>query len=175
MPWGSSAVLRYVQVAPLAVSASMAAEVALSPTLQDIAASVKDLQPAASSRSALLDTVADRFQRDVDSLRQAVTEIVLRLDDQDALGQRKSTEFVLNTKSEVLHRVVLGDPDTDPSLWSTRCPWRLGLVAHAARCSSKPPDAALCDKCFPQEAADQRALMLRAASSSDDDLSQCDP
>ena len=58
-------------------------------------------------------------------------------------------EFVVNTRTEVHHRVRLKAGDS--WLWSARCSWMFGRAGHrfSTTLATKPDE--LCDKCFYRE------------------------
>ena len=151
--WGSDAILRYVQDAPLAVQHELAAEVSMQPSLRDIALSVGELRHEAPNGQVLLKKVADRHQTAIDALREAVVAIEARLVAKDLAQQLPDQGFVRNTKSGVIHKVLYGDVNARPDAWLTRCPWKFGLSTWAERCGSPEPGQSRCDKCFPDEAA----------------------
>ena len=154
--WGSNAVLRYVQDAPLSVQSEIASEVLLSPTIRDITTSVKELKDTAAGDEELARGVAARHATDVAHLRELVKDIAERLRNLEGKQTGDKPPYVRNSGTGVVHRVLVGAVDVPPALWATACPWKFGKALHAERCGPPGETDAICERCFPEIAASRR-------------------
>ena len=121
--WGSSAVVRYVQQAPLArqpavarhlcakISQGAPAEVAAEPA-QPAAACL--VTPAAGTHRSLHLPNAD-----------ALRDLQARLSKLERQAG-PITDRIVNVESNCLHRVLIGGPQWPPKEWRTQCSWRFG-------------------------------------------------
>ena len=155
--WGSDAVQRYVQEAPLVGQCDVAAEVMLTPSLKDVALSVSELRHDTPDTKVLAQRVADRHQGDIRALQDAVELISRRLQAMEEAEALPEQGCVRNTKSGVVHRVLCANKDIPRNCWQARCPWKFGTSRDAERCEKPGKDEVRCERCFPENAATRLA------------------
>ena len=130
--WGSDIIMRYVADSPL---------------------SQVRLQSASSSSSS---STADQrhmaeLSTKVAKLSAFVEDAIAEVHALKAEFSRKTEEscldFVQHCTSKCWHEILIGDLDTPPALWKTRCGWRFSHQPHyrSARVSS---EGGKCDRCF---------------------------
>ena len=142
--WGSRAIERYVQDAPLANTAWAAQAVA---GLHDsneprFASNMQEAEPIAvcsqqASEETIEDVVTKHAAWSSDSLRRAVTK---------AMSDQQW--FIHNPKSKKVHLPDMGELGRQSDNWRTKCSrWRYGLASHVRHVEILP-GFHKCERCF---------------------------
>ena len=175
--WGSSAVGRYVQQAPLAHQAGVAGKVASALSLLAVSQAVDEVRSQVSEQGLLTTALQERLALPTLPSAAALEQLSARL----ALLERRAgplasptsavPETVLNLDSRCLHRVLTDTAVCQPAHWVTYCGWAFGVRPHR-RASAAVDAASRCERCFP-EFRRARALagpaLADVGSSSEDD------
>ena len=127
--WGSDAVLRYIQEAPLA----------------DTSVAARAVSQNSSSSGAAVPPVQQ--PPPCNPLTDQVRVLV-----KDALTQQcAASVFVLNPKSKLAHRPSSTEGTSDSAFWLSACGrWRYGNKSHT-RNPAVPPGYSKCKTCFPED------------------------
>ena len=171
--WGSDAVLRYVQDAPLAVQEEISSEVMLSPTLRDVTASVTELRPTAKGTENLAELVAAQCSTQLQHVYGLVRELVRRMEAKEAPEAAGKQDCVRNDKSGAIHRILVGSVEVPSQQWATYCPWKFGQAPHAVRCGWPGQKDAVCSTCFPDIAAERRGAEEAPVDSGSEESQEC--
>ena len=182
--WGSAAVLRYVQQAPLSNQQGVAQAAIRGLTLQEVdrlaPMMIKDhpTKPPAAVRRAVIDSALEVEVRDMSATmlvnynaldeRLQVIEASLAEVDTTRPGP---TVGVRRTRTSKLHKVSVGlhDNAARPIL-TTACGWRYGGVPHIIEQLGVTPGveqlgASRCYRCFPEDRTDPEGTRLRSDES----------
>ncbi len=139
--WGSGVILRYVQEAPLA---KLTDKFRLLSDTGEKQGDLDKLSFCIHSLVARLDSQGSGFE----ALRRELVEHSAKL---AALEEAaKGFSFVVNSKSQVGHRVLCDGADLPPGSWRTRCGWHFANAAHFRCRELKNLNlSAMCAVCFP--------------------------
>ena len=175
--WGSSAVGRYVQQAPLAHQAGVAGKVASTLFLLAVSQAVDEVRSQVSEQGLLTTALQERLALPTLPSAAALEQLSARL----ALLERRAgplasttstvPETVLNLDPRCLRRVLTDIAVCQLAHWVTYCGWAFGVRPHS-RASAAVDAASRCERCFP-EFRQARALagpaLADVGSSSEDD------
>jgi len=177
--WGSNAVLRYVQDAPLELQGGVAIRAAAG-AVKDCGRRLAEIQAdVASARSAdleakVLEALSSALEKD--NVRAYVDKIV-----HDALVSRAASEqattkveelprlFVKNKATKKVHQALVFGHDSPPESWQTFCGWQFGAAKHEVA-KKLGRETNLCRDCFAKtkgEAQQPQSDSTSSASSSE--------
>ena len=176
--WGSAAVLKYVQDAPLAQQASVAGRLASSVRLMQSLESVrKEVNLGLKTgKQSLNDKCRDTLKDSPGWARKAELEaLVSRVEVLEGKVDRRH-RFVMNMDSFCVHKVLMWEEDIPKDMWETVCHWKFGTAQFEF--VQTLPEEGTCDRCWRRTKCDRGALMRgrrssegRAAASVDDGVS----
>ena len=130
--WGSDVILRYVADSPLS-------QVGLQSSSSSSSSSSANKRHIAELSTKVAKLAA--FVEDAIAEVQALKADIARRTEESCL------EFVQHCTTKCWHEILIGDLDTPPALWKTRCGWRFSHQPHnrSARVSC---EGSKCDRCF---------------------------
>ena len=133
--WGSNAILRYIQQAPLALQHRLASSLAHNP---NVMAGPLAIEPAqhlseAQIRAVLQDTI-DEIRKDLETVQ--------------ILATQEKELFIINLNTQFVHRPDPFETNLPTAEWKAKgCKWRYGQLSHK-RVSVLPDGPLLCPGCF---------------------------
>lgn len=170
--WGSMAILRYIQEAPLLRQRSIASEVA-GETLKDIHAKVARIRLEHADPETRVKTIQEETKERHGDIKEWFNIINQRLDQVD---KKLEPEF-MQSKLGKIHRILRADVREETSEWASWCGWRLGHTVHRrfshAQVTAAMQPCSTCEKCFAMMAGTTGAGGDASDSSSDSSDSTC--
>ena len=172
--WGSNAVLRYVQDAPLELQGGVAIRAAAG-AVKDSGRRLAEIQADAASvqkddlDAKVLEALSSALEKD--NVRAYVDKIVHDALVSQRTGGHASAKveelprlFVKNKATKKVHQALVFGPDTPPESWQTFCGWQFGAAKHeVARKLGKETN--LCRDCFAKARRDSQEAQDDSSSS----------
>jgi hypothetical protein len=159
--WASDALLRYAGEAPLRAITGDARRLR----------ALRDASPIAPPTATIDDVLAElvKHRAEIDE-QLSRTDAATRSHLEDELARRlalprtepaPAQKFVLNPRSECIHRAASHGTAVPPTAWRTQCGWRFAFSAHSLTCDLKGIMWwQVCSICCPSERAALRLTQL---------------
>ena len=143
--WGSMAITRYVQEAPLAAGILQAPR---STSLEDVSALIRTHVGPSSSRDVQLeDTIATLTSR-LDAIEPNLEALKVKVATVLADTGPRQLSLVQKPASQVFHAILLGPSEgVSTQLCIARCGWSFGLTPHSL-VAAAPTGSRRCRRCF---------------------------
>lgn len=139
--WASSAILRYIQQAPLAIQHRLAANISPPERTQAVPSAASASVPAIADLEEKGTTDVVQFQHLVDSLRAELRKTTV-------LATQDTEFFVINKNTSFVHRPDDLEHISPSAEWKAKgCKWRYGQLSYL-RTKVLPNNPLLCPGCF---------------------------
>ena len=133
--WGSNAILRYIQQAPLALQHRLASSLAHNPNIM--------AGPALQDQGPRLDAAQVHTV-----LKETFEELRRDLKTVQILATQEKELFIINVTTQCVHRPDPFEQQKPTAEWKAQgCQWRYGLLSHK-RSTFMPNGPLLCPGCF---------------------------
>ena len=119
--WGSMAILRYIQDAPLEVLPESIQEALSGPSL----GSVVQEMATGDDQTELVRRIEEKLETQSVQIAACIHEIQA-LADRFKKNDSKAVHHVQNKATGVVHRICFGGQLSIPELWTTACGWNFG-------------------------------------------------
>ena len=171
--WGSWAILRYIQEAPLEALPDDVRRAAQSHSLADLSDEFKKLQVQTNRAEILTEKLVGTMKADRVVVEENINERIA-LEKQNTAAAQPSG-FVKNLDSGCVHRILnfIGKPKPT---WRAYCPWYFGRANYTILDSDfVDEDSTLCSRCnrrfakLQAEVVPLRSLGVPSASEDDED------
>ena len=159
--WGSSAILRYVNDAPLKtqskVAGKLAAAMGESPSIGEVQRKLRAVTKKGTAED-LESACKKLIEKSTDIVRPGELQALVKRVEVLEEDVDKDHKYVINTETMCVHKVYVWSNDLKPSKWKTVCNWYFSLGKENYEWLKSAEDAKTCDRCWRRTECDKGNL-----------------